>query len=115
MERKEIIARLNELSGELGREIDITGSSAELALRLREAEEELGAINGDGGCIPEQVVTDKHPDLPMGDRIQVKPSICLHLKVFGSSGYLVSKCVPPGVLVEIASRDFDPEKMTKGG
>lgn len=55
MARKEdIIERLAELSEALGRDIDTTGSVAELELRLREAEEEFsaqeeGSVGDDSG------------------------------------------------------------------
>ncbi|AYN30194.1 hypothetical protein D8682_26375 [Buttiauxella sp. 3AFRM03] len=125
MEKKDIIARLNQLSDELGPGIDTSGSVADLELRLREAEDEFAAINGDDGAGSDgdgsrsanlkSDVTNGHIDSSTGERINVKPLMCLHLKVFNTRGNLVSKCVSPGEWVEIASGDFDHKKMIKGG
>ncbi|AYN26414.1 hypothetical protein D8682_05010 [Buttiauxella sp. 3AFRM03] len=122
MEKKDIIARLKLLSDELGREIETTGSVVDLELRLREAEDEFAAINGDDGVHSEGGVSSQaaasmihQTDLSSRERIKVKPLTCLHLKVFNPRGNLISKCVPPGEMVEIASGDFDHKKMIKGG
>lgn len=48
MARKDdVIARLSELAVTLEREVDTSGSVADLELRLREAEDEVAALAGD--------------------------------------------------------------------
>ena len=49
MTKEELIARLKELGSMLNREISLTGSKEELALRIAELEEELGDDIDGGG------------------------------------------------------------------
>jgi hypothetical protein len=45
--KKDLIARLKALGAELGREVNLSGSNEEMALRIAELEEEL---NDDDAC-----------------------------------------------------------------
>ncbi|HCI9213572.1 TPA: DNA-packaging protein FI [Klebsiella variicola] len=49
MTKEELIARLKELGSMLNREVSLTGSKEELALRIAELEEELGDDDADDG------------------------------------------------------------------
>lgn len=117
MTKNEIITRLCALSGELGREIDTTGTLAELELRLREVEEECSVIRDDAliseDAIPSgpSVVYDEGETL----KIKVKPGLwCLHLRVLTARGWLPT-LVSPGSVAVIAGREFDTRTMIKGG
>lgn len=44
-----LIGQLQALSTQLGRDADISGTAAELQMRIREAQEELDALNDDDG------------------------------------------------------------------
>ncbi|TBM13529.1 DNA-packaging protein FI [Hafnia paralvei] len=47
--KDELIGQLQALSTQLGRDADISGTAAELQMRIREAQEELDALNDDDG------------------------------------------------------------------
>ncbi len=47
--KDELIGQLQELSVKLGRDADISGTVAELQMRIREAQDELDALNDDDG------------------------------------------------------------------
>ena len=47
--KDELIGQLQALSAQLGRDADINGTAAELQMRIREAQDELDALNDDDG------------------------------------------------------------------
>lgn len=47
--KDELIGQLQALSTQLGRDADINGTAAELQMRIREAQDELDALNDDDG------------------------------------------------------------------
>jgi hypothetical protein len=63
MTKEELIARLKELGSMLNREISLTGSKEELALRIAELEEELGDDIDDGGDSNETGPEIRHPEV----------------------------------------------------
>lgn len=58
--KDELIGQLQALSAQLGRDADISGTAAELQMRIREAQDELDALNDDDGNEKTSVV------LPVG-------------------------------------------------
>lgn len=110
--KQKSIARLTELSAALGRHIDTGGSEADLALRLREAEEELAAIE-EGDTVelnsPDVALDGTHSGAISAhsatESVQARACITLALTV-KRNGRWRSEVVVAGQVVTLLADDF---------
>ncbi|QXW37508.1 DNA-packaging protein FI [Klebsiella grimontii] len=134
MTKEELIARLKELGSMLNREISLTGSKEELALRIAELEEELGDDIDDGGdsnetgggntpsgseekdgdaqgnaLTPAPQETKSAPD----DLVAVKTLTTLHLEALHAVKNEQVSLVLPGTTVRVSAGDAE-ELITRG-
>lgn len=112
MTKTEMIARLGELSALLGRDIDTSGTVAELEIRLLEAEEELASLTDDPdvvtgaastsvvSCVEIQPGTDDDPS----GVVLIRTTKTLQLNIF-SKGRWKGDIVKPGREVFISADD----------
>lgn len=134
MTKEELIARLKELGSMLNREISLTGSKEELALRIAELEEELGDDIDDGGDINETGAgntasgsEEKDGDaqgnaltpVPQetksasDDLVAVKTLRTLHLEALHAVKNEQVSLVLPGTTVRVSAGDAE-ELITRG-
>lgn len=115
--KNDLITRLAELSDALGRELDTSGSVADLELRVREAEEELGEPP-----IVEGPVTSKKDDdskenstaINSGitsdiadDLVRVKALKTITLTVKSLAGSWRPEIVAAGRVVDLQRKNFE--------
>lgn len=115
MTKTDMITRLGELSGLLGRDIDTSGTVAELEMRLLEAEEELASLpGGDGGSgtpAAGGAATRPAPEptpAPAGG-VPIRTTQTLHLNIL-SQGRWKGEVVKPGRDVIVPAADADALK-----
>ncbi|WP_180889130.1 DNA-packaging protein FI [Raoultella planticola] len=134
MTKEELIARLKELGSMLNREISLTGSKEELALRIAELEEELGDDIDDGGDSNEMGAgntasgsEEKDGDAQgkaltpapqetksaSDDLVAVKTLTTLHLEALHAVKNEQVSLVLPGTTVRVSAGDAE-ELITRG-
>lgn len=116
MTKPELIEALNKLSIELNRELDITGTIAELEQRVREGEEELQLMNDDPiieTFVPVNTLSSENKANISEGIIKIKAATQLHLRVRAPNGSWISKLITKGQIAEITSEDFDPRHMQR--
>ena len=113
--KEDLIARLKALGAELGREVNLSGSNEEMALRIAELEEEL---NDDDGLPGPDVVTGgtvdaisintapvtKEPGLAVqdiADLVTVKALVTLHINAFHETSNELVAIAEAGVTVRV--------------
>ncbi len=115
--KNELITRLGELSDALGRELDTSGSIADLELRVREGEEELGEPPviadsskldkaGDGKAGSDAVITTVDND-DSEDLVRVKALKTITLTVKNRAGAWRPEIVAAGRVVELRRNNFE--------
>lgn len=128
MTKEELIARLRELSIMLNRDVSLTGSKEELALRIAELEEELGDDADDGGDSNETATGNtasggEEKDRPAqgnaltpasqetqsasGDLVAVKTRATLHLEALHAVKNEKVSLVLPGTTVRVSAGDAE--------
>lgn len=134
MTKEELIARLKELGRMLNREVSLTGSKEELALRIAELEEELGDDIDDGGDSNETGTgntasgsEEKDSDVQgnaltpapqetksaSDDLVAVKTLTTLHLEALHAVKNEQVSLVLPGTTVRVSAGDAE-ELITRG-
>ncbi|MGE2468164.1 DNA-packaging protein FI [Klebsiella michiganensis] len=134
MTKEELIARLKDLGSMLNREVSLTGSKEELALRIAELEEEIGDDIDDGGDSNEtgNVNTasgneEKDRDAQgnaltpapqetksaSDDLVAVKTLTTLHLEALHAVKNEQVSLVLPGTTVRVSAGDAE-ELITRG-
>ncbi|WP_380238276.1 DNA-packaging protein FI [Klebsiella michiganensis] len=130
MTKEELIARLKELGIMLNREISLTGSKEELALRVAELEEELGddvddgddsnvtgtgnTASGDKGKHSDaQTSASQEKKSVFGDLVAVETRATLHLEAFHAVKNEKLSLVLPGTTVRVSAGDAE-ELITRG-
>ncbi|MDU4356569.1 DNA-packaging protein FI [Phytobacter diazotrophicus] len=113
--KEDLIARLKALGAELGREVNLSGSNEEMALRIAELEEEL---NDDDGLPGPDMVTGgtvdaisintapvtKEPGLAMqdiADLVTVKALVTLHINALHETSNELVAIAEAGVTVRV--------------
>ncbi|WP_154905023.1 DNA-packaging protein FI [Klebsiella michiganensis] len=128
MTKEELIARLRELSIMLNRDVSLTGSKEELALRIAELEEEIGDDADDGGDGNETATGNtasggEGKDRPAqgnaltpapqetqsasGDLVAVKTRATLHLEALHAVKNEKVSLVLPGTTVRVSAGDAE--------
>lgn len=115
MARKEdIIGRLNELASTLGRDIDMSGTIAELEQTLREAEDEAAMLAEESGHGGENITGDEAvlnaevqaDTAPVGDAlISIKVAKTLHVRAAHGKREIV-RIVRQGQEVTMRASEF---------
>ncbi|HCM7224804.1 TPA: DNA-packaging protein FI [Klebsiella aerogenes] len=130
MTKEELIARLKELGIMLNREVSLTGSKEELALRIAELEEELddggdsnepgtenSAPGGEGNDSKAQnnVLTPSPQEKKSGsgDLVAVKTRATLHLEALHAVKNEQVSLVLPGTTVRVSAGDAE-ELIARG-
>ncbi|EMJ8525294.1 TPA: DNA-packaging protein FI [Klebsiella aerogenes] len=134
MTKEELIARLKELGSMLNREVSLTGSKEELALRVAELEEELGDDIDDGGDSDETgtgnaasgseekdsdaqgnalTPAPKETKFASDDLVAVKTLTTLHLEALHAVKNEKLSLVLPGTTVRVSAGDAE-ELITRG-
>ncbi len=134
MTKEELIARLKELGSMLNREVSLTGSKEELALRVAELEEELGDDIDDGGDSNETGTENtasgseekdndtqgnaltpapQETKFASDDLVAVKTLTTLHLEAFHAVKNEKLSLVLPGTTVRVSVGDAE-ELITRG-
>lgn len=134
MAKEELIARLKELGSMLNREVSLTGTKEELALRIAELEEELGGDIDDGGDSNETGTgntasgsEEKGSDTlgnaltpapqetksALDDLVAVKTLTTLHLEALHAVKNVQVSLVLPGTSVRVSAGDAE-ELITRG-
>lgn len=134
MTKEELIARLKELGSMLNREVSLTGSKEELALRVAELEEELGDDIDDGGDSDETrtgnaasgseekdsdaqgnalTPAPKETKFASDDLVAVKTLTTLHLEALHAVKNEKFSLVLPGTTVRVSAGDAE-ELITRG-
>ncbi|HDU4605225.1 TPA: DNA-packaging protein FI [Klebsiella aerogenes] len=134
MTKEELIARLKELGNMLNREVSLTGSKEELALRVAELEEELGDDIDDGGDSDETgtgntasgseekdrdaqgnalTPAPKETKFASDDLVAVKTLTTLHLEALHAVKNEKLSLVLPGTTVRVSAGDAE-ELITRG-
>ncbi|MBK0622514.1 DNA-packaging protein FI [Klebsiella aerogenes] len=134
MTKEELIARLKELGNMLNREVSLTGSKEELALRVAELEEELGDDIDDGGDSDETgtgntasgseekdsdaqgnalTPAPKETKFASDDLVAVKTLTTLHLEALHAVKNEKLSLVLPGTSVRVSAGDAE-ELITRG-
>lgn len=113
MTKEELIARLKALAEQLGRDVNLTGSKEDLAMRVAELEEEIGEDDapevGDeeqaGGETTGQG-SDSTPKADVKDvLIKIKTLCSLHVEAWHELHDEPMSLVEPGVVVRISPAD----------
>lgn len=115
--KTELITRLSELSDALGRELDTSGSIADLELRVREGEEELGESSvivdpikldkaGDGKEGPDTVITSADSSASE-ELVRVKVLKTITLTVKNRAGSWRPEIVTAGRVVDLQRKNFE--------
>ncbi|MBA7848837.1 DNA-packaging protein FI [Klebsiella sp. RHBSTW-00465] len=128
MTKEELIARLRELSIMLNRDVSLTGSKEELALRIAELEEELGDDADDGGDSNETATgntasggevkdrpaqgnaltpASQETQSASGDLVAVKTRATLHLEALHAVKNEKVSLVLPGTTVRVSAGDAE--------
>lgn len=105
MTKNDMIARLNELSISLEREISTEGTSAELELRLNEAEEEWAAMSDDTHFEEQKNAEKSVNGEASSDHVTVRAIKTLHMHIF-IDGRRKSELVKLGRGVDIAASEL---------
>lgn len=115
--KAELITRLSELSDALGRELDTSGSIADLELRVREGEEELGESSviadpikldkaGDGKEGSDTVITSADSSASE-ELVRVKVLKTITLTVKNRAGSWRPEIVTAGRVVDLQRKNFE--------
>ncbi|WP_213715713.1 DNA-packaging protein FI [Cedecea lapagei] len=123
MTKEELIARLKALGEKLNREVILTGSKEELALRVAELEEELEESGGEGSetittqsgasnvSVEEGAGTDAAAGsssvISSGDLVAVETLVTLHIEAFHATRKEAVSIVEPGVVIRVTENEAD--------
>lgn len=127
MTKEELIARLKALGEKLNREVILTGSKEELALRVAELEEELEEEDGESGGEGSEAITAQPGVSNMsveagtgtdvaagsssvtssGDLVAVKALVTLHIEAFHATRKEAVSIVEPGVVIRVTESEAD--------
>ncbi|MBW5930758.1 DNA-packaging protein FI [Klebsiella michiganensis] len=134
MTKEELIARLKDLGSMLNREVSLTGSKEELALRIAELEEEIGGDIDDGGDSNETgngntasgneekdrdaqgnalTPAPQETKSASDDLVAVKTLTTLHLEALHAVKNEQVSLVLPGTTVRVSAGDAE-ELITRG-
>ncbi|HBR4365109.1 DNA-packaging protein FI [Klebsiella oxytoca] len=134
MTKEELIARLKDLGSMLNREVSLTGSKEELALRIAELEEEIGDDIDDGGGSNETgngntasgneekdrdaqgnalTPAPQETKSASDDLVAVKTLTTLHLEALHAVKNEQVSLVLPGTTVRVSAGDAE-ELITRG-
>lgn len=116
--KNDLIVRLERLSSEIGRELDTSGTVADLELRIREAEEELSALQetsseedsgneNDGQNEKAPVSGLKNPRSDTSGLVRVKTLRTVALTVQGKNGMWRAEVVKSGSVVTLQQQNYD--------
>lgn len=128
-EKEKLIARLNELSTQLNREVSTSGTIQELTMRIAEMEEELdgdaSSIDGENGEKNAPDSTDstdsdvagtekvKTEAVTTDDRVSVETLATLHVDALHATRNEPVSIVEPGVIIRVSEQDAG-EMIAKG-
>nr|WP_279079722.1 DNA-packaging protein FI [Hafnia alvei] len=110
--KDELIGQLQALSAQLGRDADISGTAAELQMRIREAQDELDALNDESD---ELSVDGQHTQnlsdgsAPMENPSWVHAVACktLHVRALHAERDEVLALIYTGELLRVAADEAD--------
>lgn len=105
MSKDELIARLKALAEKLGREVNLTGSKEDLAMRVAELEEEIGDEEQAGGETTAQATGSVPKDGAQGGLIRIKTLFSLHVEAWHELRDEPISLVEPGVVVRVSPAD----------
>lgn len=111
-EKEKLIARLNNLGVQLGREVNTSGTIQELAMRIAELEEELedgaenGVVDDDNGTASAvlPVATTKAP-LTDGSLVAVETLATLHVEALHATRDEPVSIVDSGTFIRVTVED----------
>lgn len=110
--KDELIGQLQALSAQLERDADISGTAAELQMRIREAQDELDALNDEGD---ELIIDGQHTQnlsdesAPMENASWVRAVACktLHVRALHAERDEVLTLIYTGELLRVAADEAD--------
>lgn len=110
--KDELIGQLQALSAQLGRDADISGTAAELQMRIREAQDELDALNDESD---ELSIDGQHTEnlsdesAPMEKTSWVRAVACktLHVRALHAERDEVLTLIYTGELLRVAADEAD--------
>lgn len=119
--KDELIAKLGELGKVLGRELSTEGTIADLQLRIREAEEEIEALEEDGdgtdgagggsGTLPASPGDELKPKVPKSEVnnnwVAVRVLMTLHINALHETRNQPVKMAYAGDTVRVLASDVD--------
>lgn len=120
-EKEKLIARLKEIGVQLNREVNISGTIAELTMRIAELEEELGeggetihVENGEHNFtasfdLSTTIAPETAPEITTttGDRVSVETLATLHIDALHATRNEPVSIVEPGVIIRVSEQDAD--------
>ncbi|ATI62792.1 DNA-packaging protein FI [Edwardsiella tarda] len=111
MTKPQMVARLRDLANVLGRDADVSGSSAEIAQRLAEWEEEAAVASGDDNTVDMISHGDgdaaEHGSSLCDERVLVRMLLTAHMDAWDKSGDQRLEFAQAGDVVMVASSVLD--------
>ncbi|MBU4683268.1 DNA-packaging protein [Cedecea davisae] len=116
MTKEELIARLKALGEKLNREVILTGSKEELALRVAELEEEIEEEGDESSGEGSEAITAQPGVSNMsaeagtgtsGDLVAVETLVTLHIEAFHATRKEAVSIVEPGVVIRVTESEAD--------
>lgn len=117
MTKEELIARLKALAEQLGRDVNLTGSKEDLAMRVAELEEEIGDGADDDPDRGEEDKAGGEANGPAADtvsksgdkeeRVRVKTLYTLHVEAWHECHDEPTSLVETGLIVRVSPADAD--------
>ena len=108
MTKPQMVARLRDLANVLGRDADVTGSSAEIAQRLAEWEEEAAVASGDDNTVSHgDGDAAEHGSSLCDERVLVRMLLTAHMDAWDKSGDQRLEFAQAGDVVMVASSVLD--------
>lgn len=108
MTKPQMVARLRDLANVLGRDADVSGSSAEIAQRLAEWEEEAAVSSGDDNTVSHgDGDAAEHGSSLCDERVLVRMLLTAHMDAWDKSGDQRLEFAQAGDVVMVASSVLD--------
>lgn len=110
--KDELIGQLQALSAQLGRDADISGTAAELQMRIREAQDELDALNDESDELSvdgqhTQNLSDESASMENASWVHAVACKTLHVRALHAERDEVLALIYTGELLRVAVDEAD--------
>ncbi|WP_336195240.1 DNA-packaging protein FI [Hafnia paralvei] len=105
--KDELIGQLQALSAQLGRDADINGTAAELQMRIREAQDELDALNDDDGDLPVKINNDESTFVEGASWVPAVACKTLHIRALHAERDEALALICAGQALRVAADEAD--------